>query len=241
MPGLQPSYSRKVRIALPTSISSSAASDPNSAQRNNGGSANQAAPADALNRPRSNQNTSLHSEGRNAATAFSTPSVNVGGASNLNSGVIAANAASGINWSQAAIPKASFIARHDTRLTACVRAPTVTAMAYAIDDPSLRRATDVSFFVAGGPGGQHRNKTSTGVRLRHRPSGVRVQATERRSQARNLATAWERLRARLDALNFVPAERKPTRPPRGAAEARMREKAHASDRKRSRRRPADDG
>ena len=113
-------------------------------------------------------------------------------------------------------------------------------MAYATDDLSLRRATDVSFFVAGGPGGQHRNKTSTGVRLRHRPSGARVQATERRSQAQNLATAWERLRARLDALNFVPAERKPTRPSRGAMEDRLREKARVSDRKRRRTRPADD-
>ena len=113
-------------------------------------------------------------------------------------------------------------------------------MAYATDDLSLRRQTDVSFFVAGGPGGQHRNKTSTGVRLRHRSSGTRVQATERRSQAQNLAVAWERLRARLDDLNFVPVERKATRPSRGAREDRLRDKAHAADRKRARRRPAAD-
>ena len=85
-------------------------------------------------------------------------------------------------------------------------------MPYSTDDLSLRRQTDVEFYVAGGPGGQHRNKTSTGVRLKHRPSGVRVQATERRSRAQNLTVAWERLRARLAALNVVPIERKPTRP-----------------------------
>jgi protein subunit release factor B len=110
-------------------------------------------------------------------------------------------------------------------------------MPFRTDDLSLRRETDVSFFVAGGPGGQHRNKTSTGVRLHHRPSGVRVQARERRSQAQNLAAAWERLRARLEALNVVPRERKATRPTRAAAEDRLRDKARAAERKRARRPP----
>jgi ribosome-associated protein len=110
-------------------------------------------------------------------------------------------------------------------------------MAFATDDASLRRTTDVEYFVAGGPGGQHRNKTATGVRLRHRPSGVRAQATERRSRAQNLAAAWERLRTRIETLNFVPAERKATRPTHGAVEKRLRDKAAAAERKR-RRRPA---
>lgn len=111
-------------------------------------------------------------------------------------------------------------------------------MSYATDDLSLRRDTHVDFYVAGGPGGQHRNKAATGVRLRHRPSGIRVQATERRSRAQNLATAWERLRARLQSLNETPAERKPTRPPRRAVERRLGEKARNSERKK-RRRPID--
>jgi len=111
-------------------------------------------------------------------------------------------------------------------------------MAYATDDISLRRHTDVEFYVAGGPGGQHRNKTATGVRLRHRPSGIRVQATERRSRAQNLAAAWARLRARLESLNEVPAKRRPTRPSRAAVERRLDDKAHAAERKR-RRRPVD--
>jgi len=38
------------------------------------------------------------------------------------------------------------------------------------------------FFIASGPGGQHRNKTESGVRLTHGPTGVTVSATERRSQ-----------------------------------------------------------
>jgi protein subunit release factor B len=66
---------------------------------------------------------------------------------------------------------------------------------YAIDRAALERDSEVSFFVAGGPGGQHRNKVATGVRLWHRPSGVVVTATERRSQSANREVAYERLAA----------------------------------------------
>lgn len=54
-----------------------------------------------------------------------------------------------------------------------------------------------SFARSSGPGGQHVNKVSSAVTLRHRPSGVSVTAQDSRSQARNRVLALERL---LDTL-----------------------------------------
>jgi protein subunit release factor B len=108
---------------------------------------------------------------------------------------------------------------------------------YAVSGPALREATEVEFFVAGGPGGQHHNKTETGVRLHHGPSGVLVTATERRSRSANLDAAWERLRARLERLNHVPKRRVATKVSRGQKRRRLEDKARASEKKQARRRP----
>ncbi len=48
-----------------------------------------------------------------------------------------------------------------------------------------------------GPGGQHRNKVSTGVVLKHVPSGLTAEAAERRSQMDNRTMAIKRLRLRI--------------------------------------------
>ena len=68
-----------------------------------------------------------------------------------------------------------------------------TMTPYPTDDESLARDTDIEFIRDSGPGGQHRNKVETGVRLRHRPSGVVVKEARRRSQARNREAAFARL------------------------------------------------
>lgn len=53
------------------------------------------------------------------------------------------------------------------------------------------------FSRSSGPGGQHVNKVSTAVLLRHGPSGVSVTVQDTRSQAMNRQLAWTRL---LDAI-----------------------------------------
>jgi len=49
-----------------------------------------------------------------------------------------------------------------------------------------------------GPGGQHKNKVSTAIRVTHRPSGISVLAADNRSQAINKKNALARLEAKLE-------------------------------------------
>ncbi len=108
--------------------------------------------------------------------------------------------------------------------------------ALQLADAALAAECEETFFTAGGPGGQHRNKTESGVRLLHRPTGVAVSATERRSQARNRGAALGRLRERLEALARRPKPRRATKPTRGSRERRLAEKRRRGERKSDRRR-----
>jgi ribosome-associated protein len=107
--------------------------------------------------------------------------------------------------------------------------------ALALPDAALAAECEETFFTGSGPGGQHRNKTESAVRLVHRPTGVAVTATERRSQAQNRSAALARLRERLAALARRPKARRPTRPTRGAKERRLADKRRHGERKASRR------
>ena len=67
-----------------------------------------------------------------------------------------------------------------------------------LDDDALLADCTVEFRRASGPGGQHRNKVESAVRLHHGPTAITVNASERRSQSQNRLLALERLRARLE-------------------------------------------
>lgn len=60
-------------------------------------------------------------------------------------------------------------------------------------DDELKR--DV--FRSGGPGGQHQNKTESGVRYTHLPTGVAAESRSERSQHKNDANALAQLKAKL--------------------------------------------
>lgn len=61
------------------------------------------------------------------------------------------------------------------------------------------RDCDIQTFRSGGKGGQHQNKTESGVRIIHRASGAKGESREERSQHANKRIAWSRM-ARSDQM-----------------------------------------
>ncbi|MCC8063754.1 MAG: peptide chain release factor 2 [Clostridiales bacterium] len=61
---------------------------------------------------------------------------------------------------------------------------------------------EMQVFRCSGAGGQHINKTSSGVRLIHKPTGVVVSSTQERSQFQNKDTCYRMLRDKLVQLQL---------------------------------------
>src|SRR5687768_15121235 len=107
-------------------------------------------------------------------------------------------------------------------------------------DDDLLRECEVETFRASGPGGQHVNKTESAVRLRHLPSGVIVTSQQERSQHRNKALCLQKLRDKIERLNYRAPKRIPTRISRSAKNRALEEKARRSQIKRLRSKPVTD-
>jgi len=77
----------------------------------------------------------------------------------------------------------------------------------AYSDERLLAECEIDTYRASGPGGQHRNKVSSAIRLRLRGSDIIVTGTGSRSQHENKAKALTRLREALALSARVPLAR----------------------------------
>ena len=93
----------------------------------------------------------------------------------------------------------------------CTRAELRERLDYS--DERLIAECEVHRRRTGGPGGQHRNKVSSAIRLHHRPGDITVIANESRLQGENTGRALKRLREAIALIARVPLPDKIEWPP----------------------------
>ena len=121
------------------------------------------------------------------------------------------------------------------------------------------------FILSGGPGGQHVNRTESGVQLRYDVNGseflrpevkqrllklagsradsggvITIEAKSHRSQHRNREDARQRLAVLIERAHQRPKKRISTKPTRSAKKKRLKQKRHRGRIKQARGKPAMD-
>lgn len=119
------------------------------------------------------------------------------------------------------VPKTETQGRIHTSMATVVVLPQVEEVEVEINKNDVR----VDKFSAGGPGGQHVNKTQSAVRLTHIPTGTVVQCQDEKSQIKNLDRAWKSLRARV--ADTIRAQQEAER---GAARRSLRGRGNRNER-----------
>jgi len=101
------------------------------------------------------------------------------------------------------VPKTESQGRIHTSLATVAVLPEAKEVDVHIDPNDV----EMSFMRSSGPGGQHVNKTSSCVRLVHKPTGITVRCQDQKSQGANRRKAVDLLRAKLYHLHKQEAVR----------------------------------